>query len=194
MALSGIVDAFLIKVKVKLDNKINFINKQKLLKYAPNLSIGDGFRFDFKKNAIEIDPKAYVQIKNDVRFREFCNIMVYKDASLILEDSVHFNRYCSINCLGNIRIGKYTIFGEGVKLYDHNHIYENVDSIIQNEPCKIGHITIGSNCWIGANVTILNNVTIGDNVVIGAGNLIFKDVPSNVLVKNRTEAIVQVRN
>ncbi len=43
------------------------------------------------------------------------------EAQLIIGDNVFMNNYCSINCLDEIEIGENTLFGEGVKLYDHNH-------------------------------------------------------------------------
>ena len=92
--------------------------------------------------------------------------------------------------MGSITIGKNTLFGEGVKLYDHNHKYhfnELKELKISRDEYKIGDITIGANCWIGSNVTILNNVEIGDNVIIGANNLIYKSIPSNTIVKAKFE-------
>ncbi|WP_455667719.1 DapH/DapD/GlmU-related protein [Phocaeicola sp.] len=50
---------------------------------------------------------------------------------------------------------------------------------------------IGSHCWIDSNVVILKGVTMGDNVVIGAGCVIYKDVPSNTVVMNRHNLIME---
>ena len=61
-----------------------------------------------------------------------------------------------------------TRFGEGVKMYDHNHKHEFRESGLCAFPTdfKIGQIKIGRNCWVASNVTILSNVTIGDNVIV----------------------------
>ena len=45
--------------------------------------------------------------------------------------------------------------GENVKMYDHNHVFEDIDLPIKKQGMKIGEINIGENCWLGANVTIL---------------------------------------
>ena len=87
--------------------------------------------------------------------------------------------------MGEIEIGMNNIFGECIKIYDHNHIYNKMEGLISEQGFKIGKIKIGDNCWIGSNCIILNNVTIGDNVVIGANNLVHKSVPSNTVVKAR---------
>jgi acetyltransferase-like isoleucine patch superfamily enzyme len=97
------------------------------------------------------------------------------------------NNDCSINCLGEISIGENCLFGESVKLYDHNHIYTDKTINIRDQGFKIGKITIGNNCWIGSNTIILNNVVIGDNVIIGANNLIYKPIPSNSVIIAKSE-------
>ena len=73
----------------------------------------------------------------------------------------------------------------GVKIYDHNHSYKNINGVLKvdRDEFSIGKIFIGKNCWIGSNVTILNNVEIGDNTIIGAGCLIYKSIPANSIVK-----------
>lgn len=117
------------------------------------------------------------------------NVVIGKRAKLIIEDDVFFNNYCSINCLNFISIGEGCIFGEGVKIYDHNHRYEDKKIRIKDQGFKLGTVEIGKNCWIGSNVTILNNVKIGDNVIIGANCLVYKSIPNNTIVKKKQELI-----
>ena len=104
-----------------------------------------------------------------------------ENATVILEENVFMNNYCSINALERIEIGENTLFGEGVKLYDHNHEYN--EQIVEHHKFKSSPIKIGKNCWLGSNVTVLKDVTIGDNVIIGAGCVIYKDVAAGTIVK-----------
>ena len=132
-------------------------------------------------------------IKENVSARKNCNFTLYPNASLIIHENVFFNNYCSINCLGKIEIGANTLFGEGVKIYDHNHLYGlNKARVltVERDEFDIGSVKIGANCWIGSNVTILNNVVIGDNVIIGANCLIFSNIDSNSIVKLKSDLIV----
>ena len=76
-----------------------------------------------------------------------------------------FNHGCSINCMYKIIIGDDCIFGENVKIYDHNHNYKN-NTLIREQGFSTNEVIIGNNCWIGSNVTILKNVHIGNNVGI----------------------------
>jgi len=140
-----------------------------------------------------VSDNCYLRINKNVFFRKFCNIHVHESARLIINDNVFFNNSCSVNCLGNISIGENTLFGEGVKIYDHNHLYafKNNELEVDRNSFKVSSVSIGKNCWIGSNVVILPNVIIGDNVIIGAGNLIYSSVPSNVIVKSNTDVTIQ---
>jgi acetyltransferase-like isoleucine patch superfamily enzyme len=169
--------------QAELERKKNIFPKTANITIAGDFVIGNYFNVQIPSSEVKLT------IKHGVGFRQFCNILIYKNAELIIEQNVFFNNYCSINCLGKIVIGANTLFGEGVKIYDHNHLHHKVDKtlVIERHKHKIGTVKIGKNCWIGSNVTILNNVEIGDNVIIGANNLIYKSIPSNVIVKAKTD-------
>lgn len=139
-------------------------------------------------------PSAKIQFDNSAssirvgrRFqaREHCFFRAEKNGELRIGDNVFFNNHCSVTCLGKITIGNDCQFGEGVKLYDHNHIYANQKALISAQGYSIGTITIGNNCWLGSNVVVLKDVTIGDNVVIGAGCVIHKSIAPGSLVYNQ---------
>lgn len=125
--------------------------------------------------------RGRISIAKNVVIRNFCNIFVLKGGELHIDENCFFNNYCSLNCMGKISIGKNSVFGEGVKIYDHNHIY-NTSKIIKEEGYKIKPVVIGDNVWVGSNVVILPGVTIGNNSVIGAGCVVYKDVPEETLV------------
>lgn len=118
------------------------------------------------------------------------NVKMHKGSNIRIGNDVFFNNYCSLNSLGHIEIGNHCIFGEGVKIYDHNHKYKKSNVIIKEQGFSIGKVSIGDNCWVGSNVTILNNVKIGKNVVIGANCLIHKSIPDNSIVKNNSDITI----
>ncbi|MCS3532430.1 DapH/DapD/GlmU-related protein [Chryseobacterium sp. JUb7] len=135
---------------------------------------------------------GHITIGENVLLREYCNILVFPNAELSIGKGVFFNNYCSINCLEKIEIGDDTIFGEGVKLYDHNHLIERGLTLhVEKEKYTKKPIVIGKNCWIGSNAVILKGVTIGDNTIIGAGCVIHKSVPANTIVKNNQNLIYE---
>lgn len=131
-------------------------------------------------------------IGNSVSFRNYSHILVYENASLSLGNNFFMNNFCSINCIDHISIGDNTLFGENVKLYDHDHLYQTSPEFqLSRSDFRTAPIRIGKNCWLGSNVTVLKGVTIGDNCIIGAGCTVHKDVPPNSIVINKQELILK---
>lgn len=107
---------------------------------------------------------------------------------LICGDNVFFNRGVSLNCRSHISVGNNSMFGEDVKIYDHDHERYQGKILLTSFNCKA--VTIGSNVWIGSNVIILKGVNIGDNVVVSAGSIVTKSLPSgSVLIQKRKDTI-----
>lgn len=151
---------------------------------AKGVKIGSGF-------VSQISGTAKLQFGEKLDFRNYINIWVGKSAELKIGDRVFLNNFCSINCLKSIEIGENTIFGEGVKIYDHNHDYSVQKEELHVNPKEFtyGPVKIGKNCWLGSNVLVLKGVSIGDNSIIGAGCIIHKDVPANSVIVNKQELI-----
>lgn len=160
----------------------------------PNIKIHDSFQ-PKDSSSFKGRNNEYGEISIDEQFymKEHCSILVFPGAQLSIGKNVFFNNSCSINCLDKIEIGSNTMFGEGVKLYDHNHLTAITDSelLISKDEFSKAPIIIGKNCWIASNVVILKGVSIGDNSIIGAGCIIHKSVPSNSIVKNNQNLIIE---
>ena len=142
-------------------------------------------------NVFQIDDKAHFVVGANVICRNFENFHV-SSGKLILHDGVFINNSCSFNCMERIEIGAGTMMGEGVRFYDHDHVY--TAEKIEKWQWTTAPIRVGRDCWIGSNVTILKGVTIGDNTIIGAGCLIRNDVPSNSVVYQDRNLIIKKRN
>ena len=142
-------------------------------------------------NVFQIDATANFVIGDNVICRNFENFHV-SSGKVILHDGVFINNSCSFNCMERIEIGAGTMMGEGVRFYDHDHIY--TAEKIEKWQWTTAPIRVGRDCWIGSNVTILKGVTIGDNTIIGAGCLIRNDVPSNSVVYQDRNLIIKKRN
>ncbi len=127
-----------------------------------------------------------------VTFRKGFSVMIAKHGMVSIGDDVFFNNYCSLNANDNITIGDGTLFGENVKIYDHNHCYQNTEIPIKKQGFTSSPVSIGKHCWIGSNVVILKGVTVGDYCVIGAGCVIYKDIQPNSIVYNKQNLIAKV--
>jgi teichuronic acid biosynthesis glycosyltransferase TuaG len=143
---------------------------------------------DYSQITMDRD-SSYLLTGSNVIINRFCNLVIW-EGSLIMGNNVTFNNYCSINCMERIEIGDDTLFGEGVRIYDHNHQYKTAGIPFNRQGMTTGKIKIGHNCWIGSNTIILQNVTIGDNCIVGANNLIYKSVPDNTIIKAKAMEII----
>ena len=141
-------------------------------------------------NVFQIDRKASLIVGSNVVCRNFENFRV-PSGKLILHDGVFINNSCSFNCMERIEIGASTMMGEGVRFYDHDHVY--TAEKIEKWQWTTTPIRVGRDCWIGSNVTILKGVTIGDNTIIGAGCLVRNDIPANSVVYNDGNLCVKRR-
>ena len=142
-------------------------------------------------NVFQINNKADLIVGRNVICRNF-EIFHVSSGKLILHDGVFVNNSCSFNCMERIEVGNGTMMGEGVRFYDHDHVY--TAEKIEKWQWTTAPIRVGRDCWIGSNVTILKGVTIGDDTVIGAGCLIRNDVPANSVVYQDRNLIIRERN
>lgn len=126
-----------------------------------------------------------------VTWRRRFNVMIGSKARLEIGSSCFFNNDCSINVLNHVVIGKGSIFGENVKIYDHNHRFNDADETIKGQGYSIGETVIGEHCWIGSNVVILKGANIADNCVIGAGCVISGSIPSGSIVKAKNDYLIE---
>ena len=93
------------------------------------------------------------------------------------------NRNCMIVAHEKITIGDGTTIGPNVCIYDHDH--DGQGSYLSKS------IVIGKNVWIGSGCVLLKGICVGDNTIIGAGSVITKSLPSNSIVYQKRNTIVE---
>lgn len=134
-----------------------------------------------------------LKIGQNVTWRRNFSIMKEKNAIIVIGDNCFFNNDCSIAANNCVEIGEGCLFGENVKIYDHNHKF-NKDVPIKVQGFSNGEVHIGSHCWIGSNVTLLKGTYIDNNCVIGAGCVINGYLPEGSIVKNKTNySVVSIK-
>lgn len=124
----------------------------------------------------------YIAAK-DMTARKNFTVAISETGSVEIGNRVFFNNGCSLNSLERISIGDDCVFGENVKIYDHNHIYQDAKIPIASQGFTTKKVQIGKNCWIGSNVTIIQGTTIGNHCVIGANCLVFGTIPDHTIVR-----------
>lgn len=127
-------------------------------------------------------------------FRKGFSVFIEENGILKIGKNVFFNNYCSITARQKISIGNNCIFGENVKLYDHNHKYKDKTKLICKQGFVSEEIVIEDDCWIGSNVTILKGVHIGKHSVVGTGVVVYKDLPTNSIIICKQNTIIDLIN
>ena len=123
-----------------------------------------------------------IKIGKNLKFRKRMNINIAKDGFLSIGDNNFFNNDCSINCHSNIIIGNDNLFGENVKIYDHNHIFNN-KNVDYTKTFSDGKIIIGNHNWICTNTVLIKDTQLGNYNVIGTGVSIKAKLDSENLIK-----------
>lgn len=131
-----------------------------------------------------------LKVGKGVYFRKGFIINMSKKGKLTIGDGTWFNNYCSINCHDKIVIGKNNLFGEGVRIYDHNHVFNDTNVKMKNS-YKTRPIFIGNKNWFGSGVVILSKAKIGDDNVFGANTVINSEYSSDNIVKDDGKKIVE---
>lgn len=132
-----------------------------------------------------------LDISKSIFVRKGFSISMSDEAQIKIGNDVFFNNYCSINAIKSIVIDDDCLFGENVKIYDHNHVYKECNTPIRNQGFNCRDVIIGKNCWICSNVIILPGSVIGDHCVIGANCVVHGTIPSNTVLRNEGNFVLK---
>jgi acetyltransferase-like isoleucine patch superfamily enzyme len=181
LKVSRKIGIFLLRLKrFLLINEYRYLSNNRIL-------IESSYLFDINFHIDTDNSDFKICIGKDVFFRDGGRITCYNNGKIAIHDKVFFNRNCSLNSLCNLTIKENCLFGENVKIYDHNHKFTDKEKLIKDQEYNIAPVVIEENCWVGSNVVILKGVTVGKNSIIGANCIIHKDVPPHSLVTADTE-------
>lgn len=141
---------------------------------------------------IRLFSKSSMKVGKNFLMRSGVKIRANYYGKLIIGNRVGFNNDCMISCMSEIIIGDNVIFGQGVKLYDHDHDYKKT-GIIRDSGYISEPILIKDNVWIGSNCVILKGAVIGSNTVIGANTVVYGNIPDNSVVYSNRNLIFKKR-
>ena len=143
-----------------------------------------------KKFLYKILYRKKIEIAKNVTWRRDFSVMIEKNGKLQIGKGCFFNNGCTIGVNKSVIIENGSIFGENVKIYDHNHRFADTTKSIKSQGFSNGMVHIGKHCWIGSNVCILKNADIGNNCVIGAGCVISEKIKDNTIVRANNQYIL----
>lgn len=153
-------------------------------KFKKRKTIGGRLRV-FSGSEVNLYRNSKCSIGTNVKIDKGTTIVACSGSELFIADNVGIGPQNRIICRDKICIGKDTIFGPNVFVYDHDHKF-NSESGVDRFHYNTAEITIGEKCWIGAGVTILRGTHIGNRCLIAAGAVVKGDIPEGtILIQKR---------
>ena len=123
-----------------------------------------------------------IEIGKNLRFRKNLKINITNNGFLRIGNNNFFNNDCSINCHKQIIIGDNNLFGENVKMYDHNHVFNNKNIDVAHTFFE-HEIIIGNNNWVASDVTFLSKAKINNYNVVGAKVIVNEEYGNENLIQ-----------
>lgn len=149
------------------------------------LKIRHGNRIVFKWNdriawsvKVRINGRGKVSFGENIELRENVILNVSDGGYIEIGDRVFLNDGCMINARERVVIGADTMFGQSVKVYDHDHDYRS-NNFKTDFKCE--EILINRCVWVCSDSIILKGCTIGDKSVIAAATIVRECVEPNTL-------------
>ena len=75
----------------------------------------------------------HLSIGKKVYVKSGFRLQMEDEAVISIGDRCFFNNDCSITARESISIGNDCLFGEGVKIYDHNHVFKHIPTPIAQQ-------------------------------------------------------------
>ena len=123
-----------------------------------------------KKSGGRIVIHANATINDNVR-------IIAQGGIVIIGSNVSINYGSILYGHGGLTIGNDTRVAAYSMFIPMNHVFDDKDILIRNQPTSKEGISIGQDVWIGANSVVLRDVTIGAHAIIGAGAVVKNDIP-----------------
>lgn len=115
------------------------------------------------------------------------------DGLIKLGDDCSVNPFTILYGHGGLIIGNRVRIATHTVMIPANHVYEDKETPIFQQPISMKGILIEDDVWVGCNVTILDGVHIGKGAVIGAGSVVTKDVESYTVVGGSPARPIKLR-
>ncbi len=178
----------------------NMWKKRKLRGYSLFYSF-KSVAFIFLYDCVRFLPTPIGEIFRFLVLRMFCekvqSLWIRPGTAFFFPENISIGRRVSINDnvyldgYGGIEFGDDSGVAYGSALISEDHVIENPDILIKEQPKIPGKITIGKNVWIASNCTILKGVSIGEGSVVAAGSVVTRSIPPFTLVGGNPARVIR---
>lgn len=180
----------------------SLLRKRRLRGYSIGYLIRS-FAFIFLYDCVRFIPTPIGEIARFLVLKIFCkkieSIWIRAGTAFFYPENISIGKRVSINDnvyvdgYGGVEIGDDSGIAYGSTLISEDHVFDDPDTPIRDQPKTPGKITIEKNVWIASNVTILRNVTIGEGSVIAAGSVVAKSIPPYCVAGGNPARVIRKR-
>lgn len=192
----------MLRIFFKISLRAYIYIKRKIYNYASDIPIPN-------KNVKIYQPqlrtgKGKIKCANDVQFgiperKGYFESITYlnlrnSSSRLIIESNVSINNNFYVTSAGGtIRIGKRTLIGNNVSIFDSDFHSINPNQRLSSN-FSIKDVIIGENVWIGNDCKILKGVTIGNNSIISINSVVKNNIPENCIAAGNPAKVISKIN
>ncbi len=146
----------------------------------PGVVAGDGVRLG-RDVGLAVAPGAHLELGAGCRIGERTRIVVNSGHVTVGAGAVIGPR-CTIVAHAGVRIGAGARLDEGAVIVDFDHVFDDVELPIRQQPLKATAVTIGARAHVGLGASVLRGITVGEGADIGPHAVVTRDVAAGVSV------------
>lgn len=121
------------------------------------------------------------------------SVHLHNIGSLGLGTNVSIHPMCYIDATGGISIGDNVSIAHGTTIMSSSHLFDALDTPINDQGVNLAETVIESDCWIGAQSVIVAGVRVGHGSVVGANSVVTRDVPAWSVVAGSPARVIKYR-
>ena len=121
-----------------------------------------------------------ITLENGTYISDYCVLQAEQGGKIHIDSDAFLNIYSKVFAMEEVYVGKNTMFGPNVSVYDHDHDISRGVKYAGKAFVK-KPVRIAENVWCGANVVVARGSTIGSNCVVGAGAVVCGELENNGL-------------
>ncbi len=130
---------------------------------------------------LSVAPGARLELGDGCRIGERTRIVVNSGCVTVGAGAVIGPR-CTIVAHAGVTIGARARFDEGAVVVDFDHVFDDVELPIRQQPLRATAVTIGAGAHVGLGASVLRGVSVGAGAHIGPHAVVTRDVPEHASV------------
>lgn len=126
----------------------------------------------------EVVPGGELVLGDGCRILEGTRIVVAAGSRVAIGAGAVLGERCTIVAHSGVTIGAGAQLGHGTVIVDFDHVFDDVERPIREQPLESTPVTIGDGAQIGLGASILRGVEVGARATVDPRAVVTRDVPA----------------